>query len=222
MAAVMLATYPDRFAGGAVIGGLPYGCASNIPEALAQMRERSDEGARLLAVVRSAARDHDGLWPSLSLWHGADDRTVDVSNMERLGRQWRHLHGIDDAAPVVTRDARAEHLVWQGSDGRVLVEEHRIAGMGHGVPLDASGADRLGVVGPYMLDVGISSTAQIARSWGILVQGESVVDVTTPDAASRVVKFAPSEQVHRAPPAPAPGSIQQTIESALRSAGLMR
>ena len=29
MASVMLATYPEVFAGGAIIAGLPYGCASN-------------------------------------------------------------------------------------------------------------------------------------------------------------------------------------------------
>jgi len=30
MASVMLATYPEVFAGGAIIAGLPYGCASNV------------------------------------------------------------------------------------------------------------------------------------------------------------------------------------------------
>ena len=34
---VMLAAYPDVFAGGAVIAGLPYGCAGNAREALACM-----------------------------------------------------------------------------------------------------------------------------------------------------------------------------------------
>ena len=31
MASVMLATYPEVFAGGAIIAGLPYGCASTVP-----------------------------------------------------------------------------------------------------------------------------------------------------------------------------------------------
>ena len=34
MTAVMLATYPEVFAGGAVIAGLPYGVATNVREAL--------------------------------------------------------------------------------------------------------------------------------------------------------------------------------------------
>ena len=38
MASVMLSAYPDVFAGGAIIAGLPYGCAATIPEAFDRMR----------------------------------------------------------------------------------------------------------------------------------------------------------------------------------------
>ena len=38
MASVMLATYPEIFAGGAIIAGLPYGSAATIPEAFDRMR----------------------------------------------------------------------------------------------------------------------------------------------------------------------------------------
>ncbi|HEX8414713.1 MAG TPA: PHB depolymerase family esterase, partial [Sphingomicrobium sp.] len=38
MAAVMLATYPEVFAGGAIIAGLPFGVANSIPEAFEAMR----------------------------------------------------------------------------------------------------------------------------------------------------------------------------------------
>lgn len=229
MTAVMLATYPELFAGGAIIGGLPYGCASDIPEALRQMRERrSADGPSLAAAVRRAADGHEGPWPTLSLWHGTADTTVDVSNMDRLGRQWRHLHGIEEAAPVVTRGPGSEHRTWRAPDGGHLVEEWRIIAMGHGVPLDPSGPDRLGVAGPYMLDVGISSTARIARSWG-LVTREVAVDLPVQRNESPSPVQTPAGQIggrslgdRVAPPAAAPGTIQQTIERALRSAGLMR
>jgi poly(hydroxyalkanoate) depolymerase family esterase len=42
MASVMLATYPEIFAGGAIIAGLPYGCAASVQEALeAMFQERA-------------------------------------------------------------------------------------------------------------------------------------------------------------------------------------
>src|SRR5277367_3283453 len=37
MAAVMLATYPEVFAGGAIIAGLPYGCARSVQQAFDAM-----------------------------------------------------------------------------------------------------------------------------------------------------------------------------------------
>src|SRR5579864_8760872 len=48
MTSVMLATYPDVFAAGAVIAGLPYGVASNVREAMNGM-------------LRSPSRSADGL-----------------------------------------------------------------------------------------------------------------------------------------------------------------
>src|SRR4029434_6198412 len=40
MTSVMLSTYPDVFAAGAIIAGLPYGAAANVQEAFASMRGR--------------------------------------------------------------------------------------------------------------------------------------------------------------------------------------
>jgi poly(3-hydroxybutyrate) depolymerase len=37
MASVMLATYPEVFAGGAIIARLPYGCANNVQQAFEAM-----------------------------------------------------------------------------------------------------------------------------------------------------------------------------------------
>jgi poly(hydroxyalkanoate) depolymerase family esterase len=37
MTSVMLATYPDMFAGGGIVAGLPYGCANSLPDALTCM-----------------------------------------------------------------------------------------------------------------------------------------------------------------------------------------
>lgn len=229
MAAVMLATYPELFQGGAVIGGLPYGCASTIPEALAQMRERQggDEDA-LATAVRRAANGYEGPWPTLSLWHGSADATVAVSNMGRLGRQWRHLHGIEDAAPEIVTRSGWEHSVWRGEAGRGLVEEWRIAGMGHGVPIAPDGPDRLGASGPYMLDVGLSSTALIARSWGLVARVAAAADqdtattVLAPPVVRQRTEREHTDATEASAPSDVADGIQRTIERALRSAGLMR
>ena len=230
MTAVMLATYPELFAGGAIIGGLPYGCATSVAEALRQMRERqSGDDAALAGAVRRASGGHNGPWPTVSLWHGSSDQTVSVSNMDRLGRQWRQLHNLGEADFQVTKQAGWEHRAWRGRDGRILVEDYRIAGMGHGVPIDPAGVDRLGAAGPYMLDVGLSSTAVIARSWGLAEQVDAGHVSKPVRATAPVLQRSLPEQVGKpvageatAAASGTAGYVQQTIERALRSAGLMR
>jgi pimeloyl-ACP methyl ester carboxylesterase len=67
MAAVMLAAYPDLFAGGAIIAGLPYGCASNLSDAFECMagprlwrsRAAGGQGPRRLAPSRRLAAPLD-------------------------------------------------------------------------------------------------------------------------------------------------------------------
>ena len=64
MTSVMLATYPELFAGGALLAGLPYRCAVDLPQALRCMAEgRSRPAADWGDLVR-AASPHRGRGPS--------------------------------------------------------------------------------------------------------------------------------------------------------------
>ena len=226
MAAVMLATYPDVFAGGAVIAGLPFGTAHTVPEAFDRMRgHQFMSGEALGALVKSASK-HNGPWPTLSVWHGTGDMTVDSSNATALVDQWRALHGMADARPDTDRVAGYPHRVWRDSERRPVIEEYVITGAGHGTPLSTLGADHGETPGPYMLETGISSTQHSLRFWGIAA--------ATPKAALAATEKPAGEQprVKEAAHAPArrhanrrlPSStgIQKTIEDALRAAGLLR
>lgn len=167
MTSVMLACYPEIFAGGAIIAGLPYGSAKTIPEAFDRMRGHGMPSERQLQKALRDASPHQGPWPSISVWHGSADQTVTSSNADAIIGQWRAIHGLD------ARSTRSEIVdghsrrVWCNAQGQELIEEYRIAGMGHGTPLDTAGDAALGVGGPFMLDAGISSTRHIARFWGI-------------------------------------------------------
>lgn len=95
MTAVMLATYPEIFAGGAIIAGLPYGSASSLPAALLQMKGLGTPTAQQLESRLRNASAHEGPWPTLSVWHGSGDQTVDASNAKAILGQWRALHDLD-------------------------------------------------------------------------------------------------------------------------------
>jgi hypothetical protein len=71
---------------------------------------------------------------------------------------------------------------------------------------------------PFMLDVGIPSTWQIARAWGLL--GAERED-RSPVASTASMRPGPHNDLTPRPTTAA-SSIQDTIEAALRAAGLMR
>ncbi len=167
MTAVMLAAYPELFAAGAVIAGLPYGAASNMRGALSAMASAPDRTAGEWGDLVRGASDHAGPWPRVAVWHGGRDMTVRSAAAIALVRQWTNVHGIDDAAGDVTSGEGRSLAVWNSKRGGVLVEFHHIDGMRHGAPLKTDGEEGCGVEGPHLLDVGISSSLEIARSWGI-------------------------------------------------------
>jgi poly(hydroxyalkanoate) depolymerase family esterase len=227
MASVMLATYPELFAGGAIIAGLPYGGASNVPEAFDRMRGHGGPGEReLQSLLRNASR-HDGPWPTLSIWHGTADRTVAPSNAAAIVGQWRDVHGLAEAPSFSTMVDGCPRRVWLDTHGREAIEEYLIAGMGHGTPLSTRGADGLGASAPFMLERGISSTLRIARFWGLMsAQNEQTASPApelpaSENAGSDGPETAPvTIAAPRAAPHAAHG-VKKIIEDALRAAGLM-
>jgi poly(hydroxyalkanoate) depolymerase family esterase len=208
MASVMLATYPELFAGGAIIAGVAYGCASNVAEAFDCMGGRAKSDAAELGAKVRRASPHQGPWPRLQIWQGSADTIIVPGNADAIALQWAHLHGLDPKPGREDRVAGYPRRIWLGKDGTPLIEQYLITGMAHGIPLDpGTGAGESGAAGAHMLDVGLSSTDRIAAFFGI-----------APDVAERV-KAAPRPDA--APPESAQG-VQAAIEQALRAAGLMR
>lgn len=234
MAAAMLASYPDVFAGGAIIAGLAYGSASTVPEAFDRMRGHGSPSDEELRRMLRGASSHRGPWPRISIWQGTSDQTVAASNAEAIASQWWGVHQIQTPPTQTRTEGKNTRQVWCDSSGEVVLEVNMIAGMGHGTPIDMNG---YGTPGPYMLDVGISSTQEIARFWEI-ADGEArtsaaskrqdIVVYSQPPVGTRSNAGprmpARSPEISTAPKrdvSPASG-VQKIIEDALRTAGLMR
>jgi poly(hydroxyalkanoate) depolymerase family esterase len=231
MTCAMLATYPDLFAGGAIIAGLPYGCADNVSEAFDCMAGRgfgSDAG--LANKVRAGSR-HQGAWPRVSIWHGSADRIVAPANADAVVKQWTGVHGLRAAPDRVETVDGHQRAVWLGREGQELIESYTVKGMAHGTPLmPGTGEGQSGEAQAHMLDVGLSSTDRIAAFFGI---GPPVA-ARRPNAAAAAPEprkdggrsggAARPRKMEERPVAASPPAegIQKTIEDALRSAGLMR
>jgi poly(hydroxyalkanoate) depolymerase family esterase len=218
MSSVMLTSYPELFAGGAVIAGLPFASANSVPEALERMRGQGSPTRQELAARALAAADHKSSLPTLSVWHGTHDTTVEPSNATAIVDQWRDLNGIGTSSGSVENVQGHRREIWRDAEGRVIIERYDIQGMGHGTPLDPGDGQFCGAAGPHMLDAGICSTRRIARFWGLVPKGAVAQKPLRAAAQNRV-----SDPTTARPPIPrrasGPGAV---IEDALRSAGLMR
>jgi feruloyl esterase len=167
MASVMLATYPEVFAGGAIIAGLPYGCAANVQQAFEAMFGGEEHPATKLGEMVRDASHHRGPWPKISVWHGSGDQIVKPVNAENIVRQWIDVHGLSAVPSYTAAIGNHTRRVWSDADGEPVIEAFSLSGLAHGVPLAVTGDNQCGAVGPFFLDAGISSAHHIASFWGL-------------------------------------------------------
>lgn len=198
MANAMLAAYPEVFSAGTILSGLPYKAASTVPESFDRMRGHGlPDGQTLRTKLRNAS-DHQGPWPTVSIWHGAKDDTVVPANARAIVEQWRGVHGVG-RQPTVTQQRGGGSLdIWKDASGRDVIELYTLPGMAHGAAIDTSAGHEMS--GRFFLDVGLSSTIETALAWGL---------IKTP--IERRIKT----------PSRTPDGISAVIERALRAAGLI-
>jgi poly(hydroxyalkanoate) depolymerase family esterase len=168
MTSVMLAAYPEMFAAGAIIAGLPYGVASNMGEALTGMRGWRARSPRELGDLVRKASQHKGKWPKLSVWHGTVDAIVNPANADEIVKQWLDVHHLP-AAPMSEGIVNGHpHRVWWNANGETVVESYTITDMAHGTPLGLADNDnRYGNEGAFLIEAGISSSWLIAKFFGL-------------------------------------------------------
>ncbi|HMG78287.1 MAG TPA: PHB depolymerase family esterase [Xanthobacteraceae bacterium] len=233
MTSVMLATYPDVFAGGAIIAGLPYGAAVNVQQAFASMAQSPPRSARAWGDLVRNASPHKGSWPRISVWHGSADSTVAPSNAREILKQWADLHGISIEPSFTENVDQFPRQVWRGVEGDEVIESYTIPNMAHGTPLEVGeDCDQCGAAGAFLLDVGISSSYRIAKFWGIadhqIVTTQAEGNLVPIPAVLNVVGMEDSqrERVSAFEPASTPDpshfDIGTVITNALKAAGLMK
>ena len=205
MTSVMLATYPEVFAAGAIIAGLPYGVASNVREALTGMHGSRAHSAHELGELVRKASHHKGKWPKLSVWHGSVDRVVNPANADEIVKQWLDVHGLP-AAPMSEGIVNGHpHRVWWNADGETVIESYTITNMAHGTPLGLADNDnRYGTAGAFLIEAGISSSWLIAKFFGLTAW----IRERKAAAAKMSVADSPSAKlIPKVVPIPAPAPI---------------
>ena len=175
MSAVMLATYPDVFAAGSVIAGMPYRCAVGMVAAFSCMNPGVDKTPAAWGdLVRAAHSGYTGPRPKVAIWHGTADYTVATANANESRDQWTNVLGVPATPTSTTSLSGGTTLEKYGSD---QVRVYRVSGMGHGTPVDpGTAADQCGTAAAYFLDT-ICSAYHDATFFGLNTGGG---DPTTP------------------------------------------
>ncbi|MEL6202638.1 MAG: PHB depolymerase family esterase [Pseudomonadota bacterium] len=191
MTAVLLANYPDRFSGGAMIAGPPYNC--NQPGSIWDMPWRwihynpfsldGADAAYACGLFTSVTTDRDpedwarfvfnaaetvpDNWPVLSIWQGDADQVVDPDNLEEMTEQWTAVHDIDLVVDDEQTVGQATRRLYQDDAGKTLVEAWDVSDLGHSVPVDVDGSATCGQVAEHTENVGLCSVRLIADFWGL-------------------------------------------------------
>jgi feruloyl esterase len=242
MTSIMLACYPEVFAGGAIVAGLPYGAATNVQQAFESMFQSPSRTAREWGDLVRKASPHHEAWPRVSVWHGNADKTVIPSNAKEILKQWTDVHGLSLSPSAQTTVDGYPREVWMDGAGDEILESYTITNMAHGTPLavgEVEGA--CGVAGPFLLPVGISSSYHISKFFGIAnahirqrtpAETESLMMRLSPapthqeEHAGRALEGEilgkqdePSSSGEHRPSFPEIGAV---IQKALKAAGLIR
>ena len=176
MSAELLAAYPDLFAGGSIVAGVPVGCATGMLDAFTCMNPGKNHTAEQWGDrVRAKLPDGADL-PRVAVWHGASDTVVAPANGDASVAQWVNVHGLPttpDTTEELPGSTSAEY--YGGGPEDATVAHYSVAGLGHGTPVDPAAG--CGTAGAYFL-ASVCSTEYTAWFWGI-ADGEAPTDPPT-------------------------------------------
>jgi poly(hydroxyalkanoate) depolymerase family esterase len=167
MTAALLAVYPEVFQGGAIVAGIPAGCAQDMAGGFSCMNTGKNLSPQEWGDrVRAAAPGHttgDSV-PKIAIWQGSADGTVNPTNADELVDQWTNVIGIDQTPDGTETINGTECKSYTDGSGTVLVTRCITPGMDHGVAIDPPGC---GKPAPFILDKDICSSRLSVTLWGL-------------------------------------------------------
>jgi len=164
---VMLATWPERFAGASIMEGIPYKCATSVNGAYSCQSPGSNKSASEWGNLVRGAYAYSGARPRVQIWVGTSDTTVVPMNGTELVEQFTDAFGTDstaDETEMIGTSTRTGYK--QGS--QVVVELYTVQGMSHAVAVGAEGTTTCPAsTAAYFEAKGICSTLRAAKFFGL-------------------------------------------------------
>lgn len=150
MTQALLGIYPDIFAAGVAISGVPCGCwAVDYSGDVAQNGQWSGPcaGGQVSKTaqqwgdqVRSMFTGYTGHRPRVQLWHGTADTTINYKNLAEAVKEWTNVLSLSDAPTTTDTKFGGTHQVWKNKCGFGVLETVAVDGAGHDVKWDTNAA----------------------------------------------------------------------------------
>lgn len=160
MASNLLSQYPEKFAAGAVIAGIPFPCADNLVKAISCMKSGSDLTAQQQAQSILAINKGVTSWPQISIISGNNDSIVNPKNALNMAHQWRHLHQISEQ-PHTEKTSNVSTTYWGKLKNVELIQLNNI---GHGFPVNPN-IEGGGTVAPFVVETELSAAQYLVGKW---------------------------------------------------------
>ncbi|KAM0455723.1 hypothetical protein ACHAO4_003797 [Trichoderma viride] len=139
MTPILMAAYPDVFAGGAGFSGVPAGCfenaTSSTPSNPDQSCARAQKGFTAQQwgdIARAEYPGYTGQYPKMQVWEGTADTLVYIGNLQAQLDQWSNVMGLSFSHNETNTPQSGYTKIVYG-DGTRLVG-YSAAGVGHFVP----------------------------------------------------------------------------------------
>ena len=166
MANALLATYPESFAAGAIVAGLPVGAARDAMTALSVMNSGANRTPQEWGDLVRAVSPQPRRWPDLSIWQGDDDRVVSPVNAVACRDQWLDVRGLKLEDGTTISRSWGEIRRWSAA-GRPALSFYRIHGMGHGLPVRTADRRKGAKSDRFILETDISAPLELMQLWGL-------------------------------------------------------
>jgi len=163
MSAVMLANYPDKFAGGGLVAGVPFGCARSMFAGFTCMRSVNKTPEQWTSLVKKAF-EHRGSYPKVIIFQGTSDPFVSPKNANELLEQWGGLHKASNEELVLDNN-KLVHKTYKNSKGQSKVDVVMLKGMSHGHPIDMSSG--CGSSGQWVIDHGVCAAEMMSKFFNL-------------------------------------------------------
>lgn len=174
MTTVMLSTYPDQFAAGAVFAGGAYRISGSGMGSMASMvgvnlADRQTLKYRVIGQNPS----FPGPYPKLIVYHGLKDPVVHPKNADVLVLQWTAVHnGSPFPARTDSMYRGNPELIrseFENDKGETVVITYKIKNMGHQLPIKpGNNYKEGGQLGLFGKNIGFHSPFETAVEFGII------------------------------------------------------